>query len=265
MTHPEKLIILPTRAFIAIEIVLDIAWHAGGKLVSSTDITNRAAIARRSLEPILQELTRAQILAGVRGPHGGYRLARERRNITVGMILQALLIDSPSKSPKDGADKDAGERGDHLTPSTSPLSQKVILPMWQDMSHKLWQELAPLTIEQLCQRAEFSVPKESLIKSKLFSPFPPAKRAGNPDGGMGGSCPPYKFAVFLLNTKQMRQFIRGVYTPRAPRLGSQPRQSRRGGNGGDQFDLFRPSLMKLARMSLISCEPIKAGLAFTSA
>ncbi|MCX8506833.1 MAG: Rrf2 family transcriptional regulator [Alphaproteobacteria bacterium] len=164
MIQPEKLIALPTRAFIAIEIVLDIAWHSGGKLVSSNDITNRAAISRRSLEPILQELTRAQILAGVRGPHGGYRLARERRNITLGMILQALMTDIPSKSRKNSEKDRAGQGIDHLTPSTSPLSQKVILPMWQDMSHKLWQELAPLTIEQLCQRAEAAkIPSQGRI------------------------------------------------------------------------------------------------------
>ena len=164
MTDAEKFIALPSRALIAIEIVLDIAWHSGGKLVSSTDITNRAAIARRSLEPILQELTRGQILAGVRGPHGGYRLARERRNITVGMILKALLTDQPSKPAKIMADKAAAGHQDHITPSNSALCQKVILPMWQDMSEKLWQELAPLTIEQLCQRAEAAkIPSQGRI------------------------------------------------------------------------------------------------------
>ena len=73
----------------------------------------------------------------------------------------------------------------------------------------------------------------------------PRSGLGTQTGGMGGVSPPYKFAVFLLKTKEIRLFIRGVYTPRAPRLGSPPRQSRRGGNGGDQFQLFRPSLRKL--------------------
>ena len=69
----------------------------------------------------------------------------------------------------------------------------------------------------------------------------PRSGLGTQSGGMGGVSPPYIFRI-LSKTEEMRLFIRGVYTPRAPRLGSQPRQSRRGGNGGDQFALFRLSL-----------------------
>ncbi|MDI9350159.1 MAG: Rrf2 family transcriptional regulator [Candidatus Symbiobacter sp.] len=156
MTLPASIISLPSRAFIAIEIVLDIAWHSGGRLVSSNDITRRAGIARRSLEPILQELTRAQILAGVRGPHGGYRLARERRNITIGMIFQALQHE-PAPPSSDGEKHLGGG-------SASSLSQKVIAPLWHDISQKIWQELSPLTVEHLCQRADAAkIPSQGRI------------------------------------------------------------------------------------------------------
>ena len=165
MNKAASLITLPTRVFIAIEIVLDIAWHSGGKLVSSTDITNRAGIARRSLEPILQELTRAQILAGVRGPHGGYRLARERRNITIDMIMNALLDDQTADLNGANASKsDLTKTSTDLTPSSSPLTQKVILPMWEGLCLNLWQELAPITIEQLCTRAgKAKIPSQGRI------------------------------------------------------------------------------------------------------
>ena len=64
----------------------------------------------------------------------------------------------------------------------------------------------------------------------------PRSGLGTQTGGMGGVSPPYIFAVFFLSTKEIRHYVRGVYTPRAPRLGSQPRQSRRGWNGGNQFE-----------------------------
>jgi Rrf2 family iron-sulfur cluster assembly transcriptional regulator len=38
----------------------------------------------------MQELVRAGILKGVRGPKGGYRLARERRRVTVGEIVRVV-------------------------------------------------------------------------------------------------------------------------------------------------------------------------------
>ena len=47
-------------------------------------------------------------------------------------------------------------------------------------------------------------------------------RLGTQSGGMGGVSPPYKISVSLINATEMRHYIRGVYTPRAPRLGSQP-------------------------------------------
>ena len=43
------------------------------------------------LEQVLQQLVRADILRGVRGPRGGYRLARERRRISLGEVVRVLL------------------------------------------------------------------------------------------------------------------------------------------------------------------------------
>ena len=77
----------------AIEAVLDIAYHAGAQPVQSREITRRQGIPRRYLEQALQNLVRGGVLVGVRGPRGGYRLARERRRITVGEIIRAVRND----------------------------------------------------------------------------------------------------------------------------------------------------------------------------
>ena len=53
-------------------------------------ITEREGIPRRYLEPVLQELVHQKILVGIRGPSGGYRLARERRQISLGDIVRIV-------------------------------------------------------------------------------------------------------------------------------------------------------------------------------
>ncbi|MCK6450787.1 MAG: Rrf2 family transcriptional regulator, partial [Alphaproteobacteria bacterium] len=78
---------LPRRVTFAIEAVLDVAYNAGETPVRSGEITERQGIPARYLEPVLQQLVRAGILVGVRGPRGGYRLGRDRRRITVGDIV----------------------------------------------------------------------------------------------------------------------------------------------------------------------------------
>ena len=58
--------------------------------MQSQDIARRLGLPRRYLEQVLQQLVRAGVLKGVRGPRGGYRLARERRRVTVGEIVRVV-------------------------------------------------------------------------------------------------------------------------------------------------------------------------------
>lgn len=129
---------LPKKTLLAIEAVLDIAYHSTGVPVQSSDITARQGIARRSLEPLLQQLTRAGILAGVRGPRGGYRLGRERRRITLGEIVRLV------------AGSDAAEIADA---SGSELGQKVVRPLWITLNDEVLKRLDELTLEDLCRAA----------------------------------------------------------------------------------------------------------------
>ncbi len=85
---------LSRKTLFAIEAVLDIAYHAGAQPVQSREITRRQGIPRRYLEQALQNLVRGGVLVGVRGPRGGYRLARERRRISVGEIIRAVRNES---------------------------------------------------------------------------------------------------------------------------------------------------------------------------
>ena len=59
---------LTKKLLFAIEAVLDIAYNGGALPVQSGDVTGRQGIPRRYLEQVLQQLVRAGILEGVRGP-----------------------------------------------------------------------------------------------------------------------------------------------------------------------------------------------------
>ena len=132
---------LSKKMVYALEAVVDIAYNAGEDPAQSRDITKRQGIPQRYLEQVMQRLVRAGVLKGVRGPRGGYRLARERRRITVGQV--ARVVDDG----EDGQDPLAGGNG-------SELATRVVRPLWRDLSETIMKELDSIPIEDLCQRAQ---------------------------------------------------------------------------------------------------------------
>jgi Rrf2 family transcriptional regulator, iron-sulfur cluster assembly transcription factor len=83
--------LLPRPARFALMAVLDVALHARGRPVSSKELAARHDLPPRRLETLLQALVRAGILKSIRGPAGGYELARERRRLCVGEVVRVAL------------------------------------------------------------------------------------------------------------------------------------------------------------------------------
>src|SRR5262245_31092119 len=81
--------LLPRKGILAITAVVDIALNAGDRPVAANALTTRRRWPPRHLEPVLQSLVRYGILKGIRGPRGGYELAREEHRITAEDILRA--------------------------------------------------------------------------------------------------------------------------------------------------------------------------------
>ena len=134
---------LSKKMMFAIEAVLDIAYHAGAEPVQSREITRRQGIPHRYLEHALQHLVRQEILIGVRGPRGGYKLARERRRITVGDIVRVVR---------------EMEADNNLIEETqgSELGYQVVQPLWRELQDGLMERLDSLTVDELCTRANQS-------------------------------------------------------------------------------------------------------------
>src|SRR5919201_1240585 len=125
--------LLSRKGLLAITAVVDIALHAKGRPVSAKALAARNTLPPRHLEPILQALVRAGILKGIRGPHGGYELGRERRRITAEDILRAAQVIE---------DADAGSLG-------SPLLDRVVLPAVAQAERMFANALSRINIEDL--------------------------------------------------------------------------------------------------------------------
>ncbi len=132
--------LLSRRSLLAIAAVVDIALHSRSSPVAAKALAARHKLPPRHLETLLQGLVHAKILKGVRGPRGGYELARERRRITVGEIVRTSV--SLSTADPD----DVGSR--------SKLLERVVEPSVRKAGESFLTNLDAISVEQLCDDAE---------------------------------------------------------------------------------------------------------------
>jgi Rrf2 family iron-sulfur cluster assembly transcriptional regulator len=129
--------LLPRKGLLAIAAVVDVALNARERPVSARKLAARHNLPPRHLEPVLQALVHGGIFHGIRGPRGGYELARERRRISLADILRAA-----------GNDHD-GEEG-----KSSRILDDIVMPALADAERTFTTALARLSIEDLTRSAE---------------------------------------------------------------------------------------------------------------
>jgi Rrf2 family protein len=129
---------LSRKTLLALEAVIDIAFNARPEPVQAKEITARQGVPQRYLEQVMQQLVRAGVLKGVRGPRGGYRLAKERRRITVGDVVRV------AESIEDEEEKNEPR---------SDLGIRIVTPLIQTLQDEVMARLDAISIEDLCQRA----------------------------------------------------------------------------------------------------------------
>ena len=130
---------LSRKTLLALEAVIDIAFNARPEPVQAKEITARQGVPQLYLEQVMQQLVRAGIRKGVRGPRGGYRLARERRRISVGDVVRV------AESIEDTEEEKVRSRSD--------LGLRIVAPLIQTLQDDVMARLDSVSIEDLCQRA----------------------------------------------------------------------------------------------------------------
>lgn len=134
------MLLLSKRSVLGIAAVVDIALHARNGAVAAKALASRHNLPPRHLETLLQSLVRSGILKGMRGPRGGYELARERRRISVADIVRSAM-----SSEHDGDGEEA---------PGSPLISAVIEPALHEAGLKFLAQLDSVTVEDLCRETE---------------------------------------------------------------------------------------------------------------
>lgn len=79
---------ISTKGRYALRFMLDLAIYGNGKYLPLKEVSARQEISLKYLEQIVAQFSKLGFLDSVRGPQGGYRLARDPRDYTVGDILR---------------------------------------------------------------------------------------------------------------------------------------------------------------------------------
>jgi Rrf2 family iron-sulfur cluster assembly transcriptional regulator len=127
------------KGILAIAAVIDVAINAQGRPVSAKALAARHKLPPRHLEPVLQALVRDGILRGIRGPHGGYELAREHKKITAEDILRS------ASRVEDEEDKQT---------SLPKLVGDVVRPALAEAERSFSIALGRINVEDMAKRAE---------------------------------------------------------------------------------------------------------------
>jgi Rrf2 family transcriptional regulator, iron-sulfur cluster assembly transcription factor len=130
--------LLPRKGLLAIAAVVDVALNARDRPVSAKALAARHGLPPRHLEPVLQALVHDGILRGVRGPHGGYALARERDHIGIDEIVRAAAT--------------VRDEDDEVV--ASPLIADVVSPAVAEAERAFSRALSRINVEDLARRVE---------------------------------------------------------------------------------------------------------------
>jgi len=128
---------LSRRARYALCGVFDLAFNGLGEPVRVAQIGERQGIPYRFLEQIFQDLRRADLVSGKRGPGGGYVLARPPEEITLRDVVEA--VEGPI-GQADAIDSEEWAASAHRPDF-----------LWGDLSERMASVLGGILVSDLCR------------------------------------------------------------------------------------------------------------------
>ena len=121
--------------------LIDLAEHNNGKFIPLKDIAERQEISEKYLESIVKSLTKADVLEGLRGKGGGYRLTRPAEEYNVYEILKLTEGSMAPVSCLEDAARECERRGMCAT-----------LPVWEGLEKVVREYLSGITIQELTKQ-----------------------------------------------------------------------------------------------------------------
>lgn len=141
-----------TKGRYALRLMLDLALNNTGEYISIKSIAARQDISEKYLEQIISLLNRAGYVKSIRGAGGGYRLAKDPKEYTVGMILK---LTEGSLIPVDCLDTES----DDCKRSNSCITREV----WQKLYDAILGVVDNITLQDLVDKQMEFVPLDFSI------------------------------------------------------------------------------------------------------
>ena len=144
---------LSTKARYAITAMFELALHEKSKPVTLADISEYERISLSYLEQLFARLRSGGLVKGVRGPGGGYYLAKPASEITIAQIVNAINSNDKSSSKQDIAEDRKAE-------------QAKLESMWDDLSGRINVFLNGITLEELANMQGSNIPHDDSQKQQ---------------------------------------------------------------------------------------------------
>jgi Rrf2 family iron-sulfur cluster assembly transcriptional regulator len=132
---------LTTKGRYAVTAMLDLAMNQGKGPIALADIAQRQGISLSYLEQLFAKLRRRALVSSVRGPGGGYNLARKATDIHVAEVISA--VDEHLDTTKCGGAANCHNNGPCLTHD-----------LWMDLSDRIYEYLNGISLQELVDRRD---------------------------------------------------------------------------------------------------------------
>ena len=147
---------LSTKGRYSVTAMLDLAIHDKAGSVTLADISQCQGISLSYLEQLFAKLRKHNLVKGVRGPGGGYRLARPADKISIAEIISA--VDENVDVTRCAGQGNCQEGEQCLTHE-----------LWSDLSDRLYDFLDNITLAQFVDRP--GIPELSMQRDKMIGRF----------------------------------------------------------------------------------------------
>ena len=129
---------ISTRGRYCLRVMIDLAEHQGEGYIRMKEVAQRQGISLKYLEKILPALAKSNIVDGIQGKGGGYRLTRKPEEYTLGEILR---LTEGSLAPVACLECGAAP--------CDRASECRILPVWTELDRRINEYLDSVTVADL--------------------------------------------------------------------------------------------------------------------
>lgn len=131
---------LTTKSRYGTRLILDLALNAQTDPVRLSEISKRQGISLKYLEKLIRKLRKAGYVKSMRGPYGGYMLAKPTKEISVGDIVKVL----------EGSDSITGcAESDNVCGICNRAGECLTRWIWVETSTAMFEKLDSFKIDQL--------------------------------------------------------------------------------------------------------------------